>query len=78
MMEINATIEVNLENGKVLLVLMVKSIEDQHLLSEYLRKHVRKFKDSLLVNNRNVDYVTAGFWRDHNILDWHTDYVSLV
>lgn len=76
-MEINATIQVNLENGEMLLVLIVNSIIEQHVLYEYLYKNVDNVRSGISLNNPLVDYITAGYWREYNVLDWRMDYILL-
>ncbi|RZJ90394.1 MAG: hypothetical protein EOO20_08290 [Chryseobacterium sp.] len=77
-MEINATIQVNLENGKMLLVLIVSSLKEQYMLYEYISQNIEHVKKTISQAAPLVDYLTTGCWHDSNILDWDKDYISLV
>ncbi|NTD96316.1 hypothetical protein G6M26_27345 [Agrobacterium tumefaciens] len=77
-MEINATIQVNLENEKMLLVLIVNSIKEQCLLYEYLSESMEGVRGSMSFGDTRFQYVTVGYWRDYNVLDWEMNYISLI
>lgn len=77
-MEINATIQVNLENEKMLLVLIVNSTKEQYMLYQYLSENMENVRRFMLFGDTRVEYVTVGYWRDYNVLDWEMNYISLI
>jgi len=76
-MELKATIEIDMDKGEKLLVIVTNSQEDQDVLYSQLLANIKSFKDGLNLSEAHIEYVTAGYWDKNNVIVWQRPLIEL-
>lgn len=76
-MELKATIEIDMDKGEKLLVIVTNSQEDQEDLYSKLLANISAFKDGLNFRKAHIEYITAGYWDQNNVIVWQKPLIEL-
>ncbi|WP_412468128.1 hypothetical protein [Pedobacter sp. KLB.chiD] len=76
-MELKATIEIDMDKGEKLLVIVTNSQEDQDDLYNQLLANIKAFKDGLNSSVAHIAYITAGYWDKNNVIVWQKPFIEL-